>query len=65
MPIPERYLFDMAVASSFFEGFCFFAFLPRQREVMEMYVTWEEMLLFFALILALLSFVVDIYNKKR
>ena len=30
-----------------------------------MYVTWEEMLLFFALILALLSFVVDIYNKKR
>jgi hypothetical protein len=37
----------------------------KKEEVVPMYVTWEALLLFCALIVALLSFVVDICNKKR
>lgn len=42
--------------------------LPQKREVMLMYMTWDEMFLFGALIIALIQLVRDIYkdnNKKR
>lgn len=42
--------------------------LPQEREVMLMYMTWDEMFLFGALIITLIQLVRDIYkdnNKKR
>ena len=65
--MPEGTPLTVAVASSFPRKsnlFLFFAFL-EQREVMPMYITWETLFLFCTLIVAIISLVLDILNKKR
>ena len=55
----------ISVAVNFFilrkcNSFC----LPRMREVMLMFATWEEIFLFCTLIVAIISLILSIYKKK-